>query len=251
MSGGPPSTAPTAELPVRAVTLSNGGLVQIERAGELAPDARSPSAPRPRTWTTCSRAWCCATPRARWRACACRLRMSRPRPCCGSSTSAPTPPLACKHWQSRADNLTVRAAERATMAMRLTARCRRAYIASQHHLADPLQRFHMRWLPCLRASSPADCSNFPADVQSPLWKARTAPACRRAGRLQARGWRGTGASSHRTWRGMFAKGRAAADGWRTSRGLPRWCPDQASNSVPVRPDLSGIAAVKTMGNGGR
>jgi hypothetical protein len=38
MSGGPPSTAPTAELPVRAVTLSNGGLVQIERAGELAPD---------------------------------------------------------------------------------------------------------------------------------------------------------------------------------------------------------------------
>jgi hypothetical protein len=247
MSGGPPSTAPTAELPVRAVTLSNGGLVQIERAGELAPDARSPSAPRPRTWTTCSRAWCCATPRARWRACACRLRMSRPRPCCGSSTSAPTPPLACKHWQSRADNLTVRAAERATMAMRLTARCGRAYIASQHHLADPLQRFHMRWLPCWRASSPADCSNFPADVQSPLWKARTAPACRRAGRLQARGWRGTGVVAP-DMEGHVRKGsrrrRRLGDIARTAQMVPR-------SGVQFRPDLSGIAAVKTMGNGGR
>jgi hypothetical protein len=35
----PATTATAAELPVRAVTLSNAGLVQIERAGELAPDA--------------------------------------------------------------------------------------------------------------------------------------------------------------------------------------------------------------------
>src|SRR5215210_1337856 len=40
MSQSPPATtATTAELPVRAVTLSNAGLAQIERAGELAPGA--------------------------------------------------------------------------------------------------------------------------------------------------------------------------------------------------------------------
>ncbi len=40
MSQSPPATTTTAaELPVRAVTLSNAGLVQIERAGEVAPDA--------------------------------------------------------------------------------------------------------------------------------------------------------------------------------------------------------------------
>ena len=127
MSGGPPSTAPTAELPVRAVTLSNGGLVQIERAGELAPDAAIDFRAPAEDVDDLLKSLVLRDPKARWRACACRLRMSRPRPCCGSSTSAPTPPLACKHWQSRADNLTVRAAERATMAMRLTARCRRAY----------------------------------------------------------------------------------------------------------------------------
>ena len=35
----PATTATAAELPVRAVTLSNAGLVQIERAGDLQPDA--------------------------------------------------------------------------------------------------------------------------------------------------------------------------------------------------------------------
>jgi Domain of unknown function (DUF4139) len=40
MSQSPPATTTTAaELPVRAVTLSNAGLVQIERAGDLQPDA--------------------------------------------------------------------------------------------------------------------------------------------------------------------------------------------------------------------
>jgi hypothetical protein len=58
------------------------------------------------------------------------------------------------------------------------------------------------------------------------------------------------ASSHRTWRGMFAKGRAAADGWRTSRGLPRWCPDQASNSVPTYPELPRLRRWEMVGDSG-